>query len=83
MEVSMNGLRKRLIADYNSLTRKLNQNCNDEVIEIEAESIRREMEGLRNGLVTLAFTYLEGHFDELDENTRFEQFTDTENVEEE
>ena len=81
MQVSMDGLRKRLIADYNSLTKKLNRRIKkddtfgDEIV-ISPEDIEDEMEGIRNGLVTLAFSYLEGPggFSELDENTHFEDF---------
>lgn len=80
MEVSMDGLRKRLIADYNSLTRKLNDSVKDKSwdpeIIIDPDSISREMEGIRNAIVTLAFMYQEGEggFKELDENTHFEIF---------
>ena len=73
MDVSMDGLRKRLIANYNSLTKKLNRSTKkydtfgDEIC-ISPEDIENEMEGLRNGLVTLAFCYLDvpGGFSELD-----------------
>lgn len=54
MEVSMDGLRKRLIVNYNSLTKKLNRNIIDgDEIRISPEDIQDEMEGIRNGLVTL------------------------------
>ena len=80
MNVSMDGLRKRLISDYNSLTRKLNSNIKDSpwdpTITITPNDIEREMEGIRNAIVTLAFMYQEGEggFKELDENTHFEEF---------
>lgn len=76
----MDGLRKRLIADYNSLTRKLNDSVKDKSwdpeIIIDPDSISREMEGIRNAIVTLTFMYQEGEggFKELDENTHFEIF---------
>lgn len=80
MDVSMDGLRKRLISDYNSLTKKLNNSIKDtsfdpEII-IDPDYISREMEGIRNAIVTLAFCYIEGEggFQELDENTHFETF---------
>ena len=80
MNVSMDGLRKRLISDYNSLTRKLNANVRDasfdpEII-IAPDSIRSEMEGIRNALITLAFCYIEGQdgFSSLEDNTHFESF---------
>jgi hypothetical protein len=80
MEVSMDGLRKRLIADYNSLTRKLNESVKDKSwdpeIIIDPDHISREMEGIRNAIVTLAFMYQEGEggFKELPEETHFEIF---------
>ena len=85
MTVSMDGLRKRLIADYNSLTRKLNKSVKkydsfSDEITISPEEISREMDGIRNALVTLAFCYIEGEegFSELDENTHFETFLEEE-----
>jgi len=81
MEVSMDGLRKHLIRDYNSLTRKLNSSTNEEGdIVLDSDLIRDEMEGIRNALVTLAFCYIEGPggFSELDENTHFETFNEEE-----
>ena len=80
MNVSMDGLRKRLITDYNSLTKKLNSNIKDSpwdpTITITPNDIEREMEGIRNAIVTLAFMYQEGEggFKELDEDTHFEEF---------
>lgn len=80
MKVSMDGLRRRLIADYNSVVRKLNQSVKDKSWDpeliIDPEEIRNELEGIRNGLVTLAFMYQEGEdgFKELPENTHFEDF---------
>ncbi len=80
MEVSMDGLRKRLIGDYNSLTRKLNNSIKDKSFDphivIDPENISREMDGIRNIIVTLAFMYQEGEngFKELSEDTHFEVF---------
>jgi hypothetical protein len=81
MEVSMDGLRKRLIADYNSLTKKLNKSIINNIyqpveIVIDPENIRREMDGIRNAIITLAFMYQEGEggFKELSEDTHFEVF---------
>jgi hypothetical protein len=78
MNVSMDGVRKRLIANYNSLTKKLNKGYDkdDDIVIVDPIEIMREMEGLRDGLVTLAFSYIEGNegFKELDENTHFEDF---------
>jgi hypothetical protein len=80
MNVSMDGLRKRLVSDYNSLTRKLNRGVNDDSwnpeIVVNPESIEREMESLRNAIITLAFCSMDGvgGFQELDENTHFESF---------
>jgi hypothetical protein len=80
MEVSMDGLRKRLISDYNSLTKKLNNSIQDKSwdpeIIIDPNYISREMDGIRNAIVTLAFCYIEGSdgFKEMDEDTHFETF---------
>ena len=80
MEVSMDGLRKRLVADYNSLTEKLNSRISDKSwdpqIIIDPDYIQREMDGLRSCIVTLAFTYMDGEsgWKEMDENTHFELF---------
>jgi len=64
MEVSIDGLRKRLVADYNSLTEKLNSRISDKSwdpqIIIDPDYIQREMDGLRSCIVTLAFTYMDG-----------------------
>ena len=80
MNVSMDGLRKRLITNYNSLTKKLNGSVKDgswdpEII-IDPTDIKDEMEGIRNGLVTLAFCYIQGEegFNELPDDTHFEDF---------
>jgi hypothetical protein len=80
MEVSIDGLRKRLIADYNSLTKKLNNSVKDKSwdpeIIISPDHISREMDGIRNAIVTLAFCYIDGPdgFKELPEDTHFENF---------
>lgn len=80
MNVSMDGLRKRLIQDYNFLTRKLNSSIKDKSwdpeIIIDPKYIKNEMEGIRNALVTLAFCCMEGQdgFKELPEDTHFENF---------
>jgi hypothetical protein len=80
MEVSIDGLRKRLIGDYNSLVRKLNNSIKDKShdphIIIDPDYISREMDGIRNAIVTLAFMYHEGEggFNELPEDTHFEVF---------
>jgi hypothetical protein len=80
MEVSMDGLRKQLLRNYNSLAEKLNKNIKDKSwephITIDVDSIQREMDGLRSCIVTLAFTYQdgEGGWKEMDENTHFELF---------
>ena len=80
MEVSMDGLRKRLIWDYNSLVEKLNSKLSknewDTEICIDPDYIQREMDGIRDAIVTLAFSYIEGEdgFGILDDDTHFEEF---------
>lgn len=73
----MDGLRLRLIMNYNSLVRKLNKSKyrHGEIV-IDDIEIANELEGIRNGLVTLAFCYMDGPdgFSELPEDTQFEEF---------
>lgn len=84
MEVSMDGLRKRMIINYNSLVKKLNNSIKDkswdpEVI-IDVDSIQSELDSLRDCIVTLSFSYMEGEggWKEMDENTHFEIFNEEE-----
>ena len=76
----MDGLRKQLLRNYNSLTEKLNSkitnSSSDPQITIDADYIQRELDGLRSCIVTLAFTYMDGEdgWKEMDENTHFEEF---------
>jgi hypothetical protein len=80
MEVSMDGLRRQLLRNYNSLAEKLNSRITDASwdpqIIIDPDYIQREMDGLRSCIVTLAFTSMdgEGGWNEMDENTHFEEF---------
>jgi hypothetical protein len=80
MEVSMDGLRNQLLRNYNSLAGKLNKNIKSKSwephITIDVDSIQKEMDVLRDCIVTLAFTYQEGEggWKEMDENTHFELF---------
>jgi len=80
MEVSMDGLRRQLLRNYNSLTEKLYSRITDASwdpqIIIDPDYIQREMDGLRSCIVTLAFTYMDGEsgWKEMDENTHFESF---------
>ena len=86
MQVSMNGLRNQLLRNYNSLVSKLNRRIDgDDIIDLEIYDIEKELEGLRSCIVTLAFTYMEGEggWNEMDENTHFEQFNPEEELEEE
>ena len=76
MEINFDGLRKRLIADYNSLVDKLNSKTSGDNVKIDTYYIQRELDGLRSALVALAFTYQKGEdgFNCLDDNTHFESF---------
>lgn len=81
MDVSMDGVRIRLISSYNSLVKKLNNAVVDKSFDpqiiIGPSDISRELENIRNSLVTLAFSYIEGvdGFKELDEEkVHFEDF---------
>jgi hypothetical protein len=87
MEVSMDGLRRQLLRNYNSLAEKLNNNIKDKSFDpeiiISPDYIQREMDGLRSCIVTLAFTYMDGEsgWKEMDENTHFEEFNPEEDNE--
>ena len=89
MEVSMDGLRRQMVFNYNSLVEKLNSKIQDKswdpTIIVSPDAIQKELDGLRSCIVTLAFTYMdgEGGWKEMDENTRFEQFNPEEDEEEE
>ena len=80
MEVSMDGLRRQLLRNYNSLAEKLNSRITDASwdpqIIIDPDYIQREMDGLRSCIVTLAFTYMDGEdgWKEMDEDTHFAEF---------
>jgi hypothetical protein len=79
MEKSMNVLIK-LINDYNSLTRKLNESIRDKSFDpeivINPEEIRAEMDRLRHGLITLEFIYMKGELEAEFEDTHFEEFVE-------
>lgn len=86
MKVSMDGLRNQLLMNYNSLVYKLNKRIDgDDIIDLEVDTIQRELEGIRSCIVTLAFTYMEGEdgWEYMDENTYFEQFNPEEDLDEE
>lgn len=89
MKVSMDGVRNQLLANYNSLTRKLNASIKDKSWDpqaiIDVERIQREMDGIRSCIVTLAFTYIEGEdgFQVMDDETKFERFNPEEDEDDE
>jgi hypothetical protein len=86
MEVSINSLRERLVSDFNSLTKKLNESVKDvsrdPEINIDPESIRNEMNNIRFGLITLYFSYIEGNgeFKSMDDDVDFEEFFNPPNL---
>ena len=88
MKVSMDGVRNQLLANYNSLTRKLNSSIKDQSwdphITIDVERIQREMDSIRSCIVTLAFSYIEGEdgFQSMDDDTYFERFNPEEDEDE-
>lgn len=58
----MNGLRRQLIANYNSLTKKLNKNIKkwesfEDEITISTDEIENEMQSLRDCIVILSCIY--------------------------
>ena len=82
----MDGLRNQLLMNYNSLVYKLNKRIDgDDIVDLEVDTIQRELDGMRSCIVTLAFTYMEGEdgWESMDENTYFEQFNPEEDLDEE
>lgn len=81
----MDGLRKRLVTDYNSLVSKLNSSVKDSSwdphIIISPEEIRKEIKGLKNAIVVLAFFSLENSREPMDEETYFEDFFSPDDIE--
>ena len=80
MEVSMNGLRNQLLANYNSLVKVLNSSIKDESwdphVIVDVDRIQRQLDTIRDCIVTLAFTYQEGEggWDEMPDDTEFVTF---------
>ena len=88
MKVSMDGLRWQLLSNYNSLTEKLNskieKDWGEKEITIDPDYIQKEMDIIRECIVTLAYMYDdgEGGFKIL-ENPKFELFNQDELEEDE
>lgn len=79
MEVSMDGLRKTLIADYNLLVKRLNNSINIDkngFINIPPNEIQKQMDGMRYAIVVLACMYDKNNkdFNAMDENTHIAIF---------
>jgi hypothetical protein len=75
MTVSMDGLRWQLLDNYNSLTRKLNKNIDDDRVRIDVDEIQNQMDNIRSCIVTLAYMFdkREDGFDIL-QDPHFEEF---------
>lgn len=85
MEVSMDGLRWKLLGSYNSLVRKLNQgiinhDSFESEIEINPSDIQQELDVMRDCIVTLSYMYMEGEFEIL-KDPQFETFNEQEDEE--
>jgi hypothetical protein len=79
MEVSMDGLRKRLIEDYNLLVKRLNEAIDEDGnIQIHPDSIKRQLGGIKSAIIVLAFSYNpdDEDFNSMDANTHFESFNE-------
>ena len=87
MEVSMNGLRNQLLANYNSLVKVLNSSIKDESwgphVIVDVDRIQRQLDSIRSCIVTLAFTYQEGEggWGEMPDDTEFVTFNPEEGEE--
>ena len=79
----MDGLRKRLIADYNLLVKRLNASIDEDkngFINIPPDEIQKQMDGMRNAIVVLACMYDKNDkdFTAMDLNTHIATFNDEE-----
>ena len=75
----MDGLRKRLIEDYNLLVKRLKEGIDEDGdILIHLDSIKRQLGGIRDALVVLAFSHDPNNeeFNCMDANTHFESFNE-------
>lgn len=70
----MDGLRKSLVKSYNSLVYRLNQGIEDDSVSVDKHEIEEHLDSIRNCIVTLAFTSLEGQWEEMHEDTEFLEF---------
>jgi hypothetical protein len=88
MTVSMDGLRNQLLANYNSLVRKLNNGIKDKSwdphVVVDVDDIQSNLDSIRSCIVTLAYMYdnREGGFEIL-KDPHFEEFNPEEELEEE
>jgi len=84
MQVSMNGVRRQLLNNYNSLVTKLESNIKDKTwdptIVIDPQDIKRELDSIRMCIVTLCFTYNEDDkdFTAFPDDTEFAVFNNDE-----
>lgn len=88
MEVSMNGLRNQLLSNYNSLVSVLNSSIKDESwdphVIVDVDRIQRQLDTIRDCIVTLAFTYQEGEggWESMPDDTKFLTFNPEEDEDE-
>lgn len=77
MNVSMDGLRWQLINNYNSLVKRLNNTILNGEVRIDCEDIQKQLDNIRECIVTLAYIRLEGEFEYI-EDANFEEFNPNE-----
>lgn len=63
MKIDFNHVRKQAVYAHNRLVKKLNMHIEDEQVVIDVNLIERELEALRNWLVRIACSYIEGNPD--------------------
>lgn len=80
MKVSMDGLRNQLLANYNSLVKVLNSSIKDKSwdphVIVDVDGIQKQLNTIRDCIVTLSFTYQEGEggWESMPDDTKFLTF---------
>lgn len=83
MQVDMNGLRRSIALNYNTICRTLNSNIQDGDLTITPEDIQDEMDELRNDIVFLLACFNDNEMRVLSEEVKLEHFNDQLPTEEE
>jgi len=68
MDVSMDGIRRQLISNYNSLLSNINDSIDEDgELRIDIREISKELDKLRELIAILGYCKIDGEFDFLDD----------------